>query len=81
MSESYPLISNLYAYLVKIKLISIPGDPQVHFAGVVVLNATTMKEIGRAEFDLVGPAAKPLHGCFTPHKGIENYVFCRHNRI
>ena len=47
----------------------ISGDPDVHFAGVVVLNATTMKEIGRAEFDLVGPAAKPLHGCFSPHKG------------
>lgn len=48
----------------------IKGDPEVHFAGVVVLNATTMKEIGRAEFDLVGPAAKPLHGCFSPHKGM-----------
>ena len=46
-----------------------------------MLNATTMKEIGRAEFDLVGPAAKPLHGCFTPHKGNENYVFCHHDLI
>ena len=60
------------------KSIMIPGDPEVHFAGVVVLNATTMKEIGRAEFDLVGPAAKPLHGCFSPHKGNENYGVCHH---
>ena len=59
----------------------ISGDPDVHFAGVVVLNATTMKEIGRAEFDLVGPAAKPLHGCFSPHKGNENYVVCRDTPI
>ena len=57
-------------------MIIIPGDPEVHFAGVVVLNAITMKEIGRAEFDLVGPAAKPLHGCFSPHKGNETYEVC-----
>ena len=34
-----------------------------------MLNARTMKEIGRAEFELNGPASKPLHGCFSMHKG------------
>ena len=46
------------------------GDPDVHYAGVIVLNAKTLREIGRAEFCLDGPAPKPLHGCFSPHKGI-----------
>ena len=45
------------------------GDPDVHFAGLIVLNAKTMREIGRAEFCLNGPAPKPLHGCFSTHKG------------
>lgn len=50
----------------------IKGDPEVHYAGVIVLNAKNLKEIGRAEFCLDGPAPKPLHGCFSPHKGM-NY--------
>ena len=70
-----------HTYIVKIESIIIPGDPEVHFAGVVVLNATTMKEIGRAEFDLVGPAAKPLHGCFSPHKGDKIYRLCHRTPI
>ena len=45
------------------------GNPDVHFTGLLVLNAKTMKEIGRAEFVLDGPAPKPLHGCFSKHKG------------
>ena len=44
------------------------GDPDVNFAGLLVLNAITMEEIGRAEFLLDGPAPKPLHGCFSSHK-------------
>jgi len=48
----------------------IKGNPDVHFTGLLVLNARTMKEIGRAEFELNGPASKPLHGCFSMHKGI-----------
>ena len=46
------------------------GNPDVHFTGLLVLNARTMKELGRAEFILDGPASKPLHGCFSKHKGI-----------
>ena len=53
---------------------SFSGNPDVHFTGLLVLNARTMKEIGRAEFELNGPASKPLHGCFSMHKGEENFL-------
>ena len=45
------------------------GDPDVNFAGLIVLNAKNMRELGRAEFCLDGPAPKPLHGCFSAYKG------------
>jgi len=57
----------------------IKGDPDVHYAGLVVLNARTMRELGRAEFSLDGPAPKPLHGCFSAYKGM-NYESLQHNR-
>lgn len=41
------------------------GEPDVNYAGLVVLDARTMTELGRAEFRLDGPAPKPLHGYFT----------------
>ena len=41
------------------------GEPDVNYAGLVVLDAKTMTELGRAEFTLDGPASKPLHGFFT----------------
>ena len=43
----------------------IHGSPDVSYTGLVVLDARTMTELGRAEFELIGPAIKPLHGYFT----------------
>ena len=43
----------------------IHGSPDVSYTALVVLDARTMTELGRAEFKLIGPAMKPLHGYFT----------------
>ena len=40
------------------------SDPR--YAALIVLDARTMAEVGRAEFRLAGPAPKPLHGYFAP---------------
>ena len=40
------------------------SDPR--YAALIVLDARTMEEVGRAEFRLAGPAPKPLHGYFAP---------------
>jgi len=41
------------------------GEPEVNYAGLVVLDAKTLMEVGKAEFQLQSPAPKPLHGYFT----------------
>ena len=49
----------------KLLIFTTRGEPDVNYAGLVVLDAKTMTELGRAEFSLDGPASKPLHGFFT----------------
>lgn len=44
---------------------AIRGAPEVNYAALLVLDAKNMKELARAEFNLGGPAPKPLHGFFT----------------
>ena len=44
---------------------AIRGAPEVNYSALLVLNARTMTEMGRAEFQLAGPVPKPLHGYFT----------------
>lgn len=43
----------------------IRNKPEVNYTALLVLDAKTMTEIGRAEFRCVGPVPKPLHGYFT----------------
>lgn len=43
----------------------IRAAPEVFYTALLVLDAKTMLEIGRAEFECPGPVAKPLHGAFT----------------
>ena len=43
----------------------IRAAPDVCYTALLVLDAKTMREIGRAEFECPGPVAKPLHGAFT----------------
>lgn len=40
----------------------------VNHVGLLVLNAKTFKELGRAEFHTPGPVPKCLHGWFLPQK-------------
>ena len=44
---------------------AIRGSPDVNYSALVVLDAKTMREIGRAEFLLESPVPKSLHGFFT----------------
>ena len=43
----------------------IKGKPDVKYTALLILDAKTMTEIGRAEFLLDSPVPKPLHGFFT----------------
>lgn len=44
----------------------IRGHPDVHYTGLIVLDAKDLTELARAEFQLESPIPKPLHGCFVP---------------
>merc|ERR1719378_912617 len=46
----------------------VKGEPDINTTGLLVLDAKTLKEIGRAEFKLKSPVPSPLHGCFAPLK-------------
>jgi carotenoid isomerooxygenase len=44
------------------------GRDETNRVGLLVLDAQTFKELGRAEFETSGPVPKCLHGWFLPQR-------------
>lgn len=44
------------------------GGEDTNHTGLIILDAKTFVEIGRAEFQTPTPVPKTLHGWFLPHK-------------
>lgn len=44
------------------------GRAETNKVGLLVLDAKTFKELGRAEFETPSPVPKCLHGWFLPEK-------------
>ncbi|XP_050439619.1 carotenoid isomerooxygenase-like isoform X3 [Adelges cooleyi] len=52
------------------------GTEHQRRTGVLVLDATTLKELGRVTFDTESPVPKCLHGCFRCSGTMVNFLNC-----